>query len=136
MTLGSVTARNLALDSRFGSSKGSTWPANIEFALYDGDPMTDGVEITGGGYAVVVKANTDATWNPAADGQKTNAVEIQFPTSTGAWIGTARYMAIRRSTDQVLLEVGLIADDFLVELAGVVVSFPEDTIVIVASAGD
>lgn len=69
-----------------------TW----ELALFDGDPMTDGVELSGGGYARVTIAPTD--WAPAADGEKSLTAPAEFPAPTDAWV-EADYYALFRVGD-------------------------------------
>ena len=94
MALGSTTAKNKALDACYGTARAATWPATLYLALYAADPSTGGAEITGGGYARVAVANTDANWAAAASGSKANAATFSFPTSTGAYSATANYWAL------------------------------------------
>jgi hypothetical protein len=70
--------------------------ASWELALFDGDPMLDGVELTGNGYARVTIAPAD--WAAAADGQKGLTVPAQFPAPTDAWT-EADYFALFRVGD-------------------------------------
>lgn len=50
-------------------------------------------EPVGSGYARASVTNDVASWADAADGMKSNAVHILFPTATGDW-GTLRHWAL------------------------------------------
>lgn len=60
-------------------------------ALFITDPGETGAsgECTGNGYA-----RRSAPWGAVASGSITNTADINFPTSTGTWGGTAEYFAI------------------------------------------
>lgn len=64
-------------------------------ALYIGDPLGSGVEVSGTGYARVATVGTD--WNAATFASPTasitNAVDIDFGAAGGDW-GTVDYVAL------------------------------------------
>jgi len=92
MTLGSITARNAALDACYGGLHASNWPATLWVHLYGGNPTTGGPELSSaGGYAPTSFPNDDSGWSPATGGQKINASTPTFPVSTGAWSAAASY---------------------------------------------
>jgi hypothetical protein len=128
--LGSVTARNMALDSRFGAGRASVWPSTIVFALYDDNPAGVGVEITGGGYAAVTKNNDNTTWAAASLGQKVCQIAVAFPMATSAWSANATWLAIR-DPGGTLLEIGQMSDVVICDVAGVQASFAAGTIVVI-----
>lgn len=101
--LASVTARNLALSACYGANHSTDWPATLDIALYLGQPSDGGVEAGGGGYAAVNVPN-DATTFPAAPADGQVSFDVDFPTSTGAWDRDATWLAVRRPSDDVLLE--------------------------------
>jgi len=84
MSLGSTTAKNIAIRANYGSSRSSLWPSTVTFRLYVGNPTSGGTEMTGGGYAGVAVANTDANFPVPTTGVLEPATVV-FPTSTGAW---------------------------------------------------
>lgn len=86
MSLGSTAAKTMAIRANYGTSRSSLWPATVTFRLYDDDPTGAGVEMTGGSYAGVVVANTDANMGVAPSGVLEPAT-VTFATSTGAWSG-------------------------------------------------
>lgn len=96
MSLLSVEAQNASLAMSYGAAKGTSAPANLEVALFDGDPANGGTELTSaGGYEAVTVPNDATTWPDApADGEIVSA-PIVFPTSTAAWSATALYWLIR-----------------------------------------
>ena len=80
MPIRDIAAMNASLDNDYGATHGPNAPASHELALFDGDPMTDGVELTGYGRATVAN---DATWAAAADGQKQTVAPVQMPDVAG-----------------------------------------------------
>lgn len=117
-----IAARNDALACMFGDARSTRAPATWEVALFDGDPLTTGVELTaGGGYAPKAVANTTANWPEPANGAIT-AAPIDWGTSTGAWSDTATHFVIRRpgTTGQGWYSRAL-AEAITVAAAGVVV---------------
>lgn len=93
MALGSAKAKNLALDSCYGSTHGAAWPDTVYLHLYGESPLIGGRELTYGvgGYEPVTIANDNTAWTPATNGRKTNRVTFQFAQSTGPWSGPATY---------------------------------------------
>lgn len=85
MSLGSVTAKNLALAGQFGDNKGATQPSTLTGHLYVGDPTSTGVEFVGNGYSSPSVANTTANMGTPSGGAIGTAVDINFGTATGAW---------------------------------------------------
>lgn len=86
MSLGSTAAKNVVLRGTYGTSRSSLAPATIDVRLYVGDPAGAGVEMTGGGYAPVTLANSDANMGVPTTGLLTPAT-VTYATSTGAWSG-------------------------------------------------
>ena len=76
---------NRALDAMLGSSHGADWPATLDVGLSSTDPASSVTEPSGGGYARVSVANTDASWPDASGRAKSNATTVTFPTATVAW---------------------------------------------------
>lgn len=74
---------------------GSTFTAvsKVYVALFETDPAEtgSGTELSGGSYARV-ETTPGSDWT-GSGGQRTNANDIEFPTSTGAQ-GTANYVAL------------------------------------------
>lgn len=118
MSLGSTDAKNIAIRANYGSSRSSLWPALVDFRLYDGDPTGAGTEMTGGGYAPVEVANTDANMGVPTSGVLTPAT-VAFATSTGAWSGGTppTYFAITDGAGT-LLDVGTVSANPGVSAAG------------------
>ena len=83
-----TAAQNATLDALLGDARAAGVPASFSLALFDGDPMGDGVEISGGGYARVTVANTTAVWGAAANGEKVSTPITLAGTSTYATAAT------------------------------------------------
>lgn len=84
-------AENKMLDHSFGKT---AWTMPTAFvALYTVTPSDSGggTEVTGGSY--VRFTTSGSTWNSAAAGSISNALDIVFPTATGNW-GTLTGIAI------------------------------------------
>lgn len=78
---------NTVLDAMLSSSA-TLFPNPVYIGLFTTAPADDGsggVEVSGGSYARVSVANTDAEWPAAAGGVKSNANVITFPTATAGW---------------------------------------------------
>jgi len=82
MPIKDVDAQNASLDNDYGANHGPASPDAHELALFNGDPMFDGVEITGDGYAPATVSN-DSGWPDADGGAKARAITFDAP--TGAW---------------------------------------------------
>lgn len=133
MSLGSVYAQNLSLDSCYGSSHASIWPSTIVMRLYVGDPTAGGVELSSqGGYAAASVANNSTYWPNASGGQQTNGTTITFPTSTAQWSGNPTYFWLTDSVPN-LLDGGPLSTPIVVPGAGYVISFPPGSIIIQAT---
>lgn len=68
--------------------------STLYVGLSTADPLDDGTglaEPTGGGYAR--KATTNADWNAASGGSRTNSVVFTFDPATGSW-GTLTHVCI------------------------------------------
>lgn len=91
MPIRDVEAMNASLDNDYGTTRGPNAADSHELALFYGDPMTDGVEISGGGYARVTVNPAD--WLPANDGFKSTE-PIQFPATSGAWPDSPTHFAL------------------------------------------
>ena len=99
MTLLSTAAQNASLDNDYGATKGPNAPAAHQLALFNGDPLLGGTELTAtGGYARVTVTNNGTTWPAASSGEKTSAA-ITFPTSTAAWSDTATHWVLYDDAD-------------------------------------
>lgn len=101
MTLGSVTARNRALSACYGDAHSSVWPATLYLAMFDGDPLTTGVELTVGvgGYARLAIDNDSTNFAAPAAGSQANAAAFIFPPCTDAWSATATHWAYMDDPD-------------------------------------
>lgn len=86
-----VAAMNSHLEASYGPNRAAARPSSHEFALFYGDPMFGGVEITGGGYARVTFAAAD--WNPAADGAMSTDWK-SLPSTTGEYDSEATHWAL------------------------------------------
>jgi hypothetical protein len=84
-------AENKILDHSVGKTSWTMPTAYV--ALYTAIPSDTGggTEVTGGAYARYTTSG--ATWNAAASGSISNAVDITFPTATANW-GTITGVAI------------------------------------------
>lgn len=92
MPIRDVAAMNASLDNDYGTTRGPASPSSHSLALFFGDPMTDGVEVSGGGYArVTVLASK---WLPASSGYKSTNGGVQFPTVTAAWADSPTHWAL------------------------------------------
>lgn len=83
MPIRDTAARTRSLDNDYGPTAGPQAPSSHLLALYVGDPMTTGVEVTGPGYERVEVP--PAAWLPAADGMKLTDGPVFFPAPTGEW---------------------------------------------------
>jgi len=82
MAIKDVAAQNASLANDYGPNHGPASPDAHELALFNGDPMFDGVEITGPGYAPATVSN-DAGW-PDPDGGAISR-SITYGAPTGPW---------------------------------------------------
>jgi hypothetical protein len=99
MALLDEAAQNASLDNDYGASRGPNAPAAHQVALFDGDPLLGGLELTSaGGYARVTVTNNGTNWPAAASGAKTSAA-VTFPTSSGAWSSTATHWVLYDDAD-------------------------------------
>lgn len=85
MTLFADAECNNSLMRRYGVHRGYGAPAQIEVALFAGDPRGDGVEMDNvGGYAAALVGNDGTTWPDDAAGRTIVSAPIAF-TPTGPW---------------------------------------------------
>ena len=99
MPIRDTAAMNASLDNDYGSTHGPNAPASHDLALFDGDPMLDGVELdstSAPGYARVSIAAAD--WAAAADGQKALVAPVQLPDPTDAWLEATHWALLDGST--------------------------------------
>lgn len=75
----STALLNRGLDHILGVAA-YTAPATIELRAY----LSGGVEVSGGGYALLEPDNDGTTWSAAASREKANAINLDFVTATGA----------------------------------------------------
>lgn len=81
MPIRDIVAQNRSLDNDYGTTRGPNAPDDFEVALFDINPASGGVEITGPGYARAALDSDD--WLPADEGVK--RVTVAFPDSTDTW---------------------------------------------------
>lgn len=87
-----TAAQNAALDAML-SRDVSGIPTSWEVALYDGDPRSGGVEISGGGYARPVIAANLVDFPASSGGAKTSTT-VPLADPTGPWSNTARFWVL------------------------------------------
>jgi hypothetical protein len=109
-----VLAQNASLDNDYGAAHGAGSPSAHELALFQGDPMFDGVEVTGLGYAPAPVPN-DATWPDADGGAK--AIDVTFDPPTGAW-DEVTHWALRDPVTGVIWDCGALTEPLDVTGAG------------------
>lgn len=111
MTLLSPAAQSASLDNDYGANAGPNAPADLEVALFNGDPLLGGTELTGdGGYAAVSVPNDGATWPDAASGGAKTSAVISFPDPTAAWSDTATFFVLRDASTGDEWDSGVLAD--------------------------
>jgi hypothetical protein len=92
MPLRDTAAMNASLDNDYGTTRGPHSPSSHSLALFAGDPMVDGVELSGHGYT---RPNVLATkWLAAADGMKSTDGPVQFANATSAWPDDATHWGL------------------------------------------
>ena len=90
MPLASVPAQNASLDNDYGTTRGPNAPDAHELALFNGDPLNGGTELTGSGYA---RADVlPADWIAADDGAKSATVTFDDPTAE--WLTATHWLLI------------------------------------------
>lgn len=95
MPLASVAAQNASLDNDYGTTRGPNAADSHELALFSGDPMLGGVEISGGGY---VRATVlPADWGAAAGGAK--SATVTFPDTTSEWLTNVTHWLLLDAAD-------------------------------------
>lgn len=83
MPIRDAAARRKSVRNDYGTDRASDAPASHQVALFNGDPMTGGVEVTGPGYARTTVLPAD--WvNDPDDPEKVYATAT-FPAPTGEW---------------------------------------------------
>lgn len=92
MPIGDLAAQQTMLDLAFGPT--ATAPTSFEVALFAGDPLNGGTEVSGGGYARVTVPNDGTTWLATDAGGVKSSNPVTFPTSTGDWSDTATHWAL------------------------------------------
>lgn len=81
MPIRDALARRKSLRNDYGTNRAADAPASHDAALFAGDPMEDGVEITGLGYARVEVLPAD--W--ADDETEAIVAVVSFPAPGGEW---------------------------------------------------
>lgn len=81
MPIRDAAARRKSLRNDYGTDAAADAPTSHEAALFNGDPMLDGVEVTGPGYARGTILPAD--W--ADDGTEGLRAQVELPTPTGDW---------------------------------------------------
>lgn len=77
---------DLVLECVFGDGHDSRFPDTWELALYDNDPSTTGVELSGSGYARLDVPNDDANWTAPAGSVVQNILDLRFDPATADWL--------------------------------------------------
>lgn len=85
-------AMNSHLSASYGPTRATARPSSHEYALFYGDPMFGGVEVSGGGYARV-SFDADAEWE-AASGGAMSTVWKSLPSTTGEYDSAATHWAL------------------------------------------
>lgn len=122
MALVSLDAQNASLANDYGPTKGPNAPASLQVALFDGDPLTGGVELApDGGYVRVTVPNDGSTWPTAPDGGAVTSVALSWGPSTDAWSAVATHFVLFDDADGATAwDSGLLADGGVsVDSAGV-----------------
>lgn len=91
-----IAARNASLANDYGATKGPNAAASHQFAVFEGDPNGDGVELTGGGYARVTLVNDGTVWPAPVGGQLT--IDVNLPL-TGEPVGIGDHFALFDAAD-------------------------------------
>lgn len=86
-------AMNSHLAASYGPDRATARPASHEFALFFGDPMYGGVEITGGGYARVT-FDGDTEWDGVPSGGAYSTIWKSLPSTTGEYDSEATHWAL------------------------------------------
>jgi hypothetical protein len=122
MTLLSTAAQNASLDNDYGASAGVNAPGAHQVALFNGDPLLGGAELTStGGYARVTVTNNGTNWPAASAGAKTSAA-VTFAASTAAWSDTATHFVLYDDADGTTAwDSGVLDTELSVDAAGTVV---------------
>lgn len=81
MPIRDAAARRKSLRNDYGTDAAADAPASHEVALFSGDPMVDGVEITGSGYARA--SILPADWTD--DETEGISATVTFAAPTGEW---------------------------------------------------
>jgi hypothetical protein len=98
MPLRDTAAMNASLDNDYGTGHGTGSPSSgYEVALFIGDPLSAGVEASGGGYARVTLAHS--AFAAASAGYKTPTNPVQFPATTAAWASEVTHWALFSHAD-------------------------------------
>lgn len=108
-----------------------TMPTNVYVALFVGDPLGAGSEVTGTGYARVQTAG--ASWGTATFASPTasiaTAADVDFGTAGAAW-GTVTHFAIYdNSTGGNMIVAGPLEVSFPV-VSGAPVKFPSSSLIV------
>lgn len=109
MPMRDEAARNASLDNDYGTTRGPNAPsAGHDLALFDGDPMTTGVEVAGGGYARTRVPHSK--WLPATGGMKRTDGPVVFPAVTGEWDGVVTHLGLFWAGTEVLADTVPLAE--------------------------
>lgn len=81
MPIRDATARRKSLRNDYGTNAAADAPSSHDLHLFNGDPMLDGVEVTGDGYAAVQVDPAD--W--VDDESEAIVALVTMPAPTGAW---------------------------------------------------
>lgn len=116
MPIRDVAAQNSSLDNDYGVSAGPNAPSEHELAIFAGDPLLDGAELTDAdcpGYSRLTVEQGD--WPAAADGAKTLSVNLYAP--TGEWSTVGTHWALI-AAGEVVWDCGEFVDPVVVTGAG------------------
>lgn len=111
-----IGPRNASLANDYGATKGPNAAASHQFAVFEGDPSVDGVELTGGGYARVTLPNDGTVWPAPVGGQLTITVDLPL---TGEPTGIGDHFALFDAADGTSCwDTGPLSTDLLYTAAG------------------
>lgn len=117
MPMRDEAARNASLDNDYGPTAGPNAPAGgHDLALFVGDPMTIGVEVSGPGYA---RVNVPpGKWLPAFGGMKRTDGPVLFPAAMDEWDGIVTHLGLFWAGTEVLGDTVPLAEPVAITGAG------------------
>jgi hypothetical protein len=83
---------NKVLDAELSAAALPSIPT-LYFALFVGDPLGAGTEVSGNNYGRIGQTNNATNFPAASGGSKTNGTQVTFATPSGSW-GTPDHYAL------------------------------------------